>query len=156
MNIQRRSKKFFYITTAITIIALASVLTVSAAVLLGTITGGDVTVAGVATGTITYSTTEDGTSGTETLQVVSGPWYTKLAVNAGYSGPVTITWQLQSFATGSWQPVGSPTVTTMSLSGSAVDVYATATGTTSTGNRNWGATATNQATYRVIVTINSA
>ena len=52
MNIQRRSKKFFYITTAITIIALASVLTVSAAVLLGTITGGDVTVHGVADGTI--------------------------------------------------------------------------------------------------------
>ena len=63
MNIQRRSKKFFYITTAITIIALASVLTVSAAVLLGTITGGDVTVAGVATGTITYSANEDGKVG---------------------------------------------------------------------------------------------
>jgi len=63
MNIQRRSKKFFFITTAITAIALASVLTVSAAVLLGTITGGDVTVAGLASGTITYGITADGRAG---------------------------------------------------------------------------------------------
>ena len=103
----------------------------------------------------TYSANEDGSGGSLTLEP-SGSWYTKLSVEAGYSGPVTITWQLQSYATGSWQPVGSPTVTTMSLSGSAVDVYATATGITSTGNRNWSLTATSQATYRVIATINSA
>ena len=155
MNIQRRSKKFFFITTAITAVALASVLTVSAAVLLGTINGGDVTVAGVATGTITYGITADGSGGWTSTLDPDGSWYTKLSVAAGYSGPVTITWQLQSYATGSWEPVGSTTVTTMSLSGSAVDVYATATGVI-TGNRDWSATATSQATYRVVVTINSA
>ena len=157
MNTQKRSKKFLFITSAITAIALASVLTVSAAVLLGTINGGDVTVGGVADGTIYYSATADGSGGgwSETLLVPSGSWFTKLTVDAGYSGPVTITWQLQSDATGSPQNVGSPTVTTMSLSGLGDDVYATATGAV-TGNRDWSAIATSQATYRVIVTINSA
>ena len=156
MNIQKRSKKFLFITTAITAIALASVLTVSAAVLLGTINGGDVTVAGVADGTITYGTTADGSGGwTETLQVVSGAWYTKLTVDAGYSGPVTITWQLQSYATGDWANVGSATDTTFTLDGLGDVVYATADGTIS-GNRDWSATATSQATYRVIATITSA
>jgi hypothetical protein len=157
MNIQRRSKKFLLISTTITIIALASVLTVSAAVLLGTISGGGVTVAGVATGTITYSNTADGIPDgwNSTLQVSSGAWYTKLSVDAGYHGPVTITWQLQSFATGSWANVGSSTVTTFSLSGSGDIVYATASGDNS-GNRDWSQDATSQATYRVIATINSA
>jgi len=155
MNIEKRSKKFFIVATIITAIALSSVLTVYAAVVLGTINGLDVTVAGVASGTITYGTTADGSGGWSDTLAPSGAWYTKLSIDAGYSGPVTITWQLQSYATGSWQNVGSSTVTTMSLSGSAQVVYATANGDIS-GNRNWGLTATSQATYRVIATIASA
>ena len=156
MKIQRRSKKFLIVSTAITIIALASVLTVSAAVLLGTINGGNVTVAGVASGQITYGTTADGSGGwSDTLEISTGSWYTKLSVDAGYSGPVTITWQLQSYATGTWTNAGSTTTTTCTLSGSGDILYATTDGTI-TGNRDWSQTATSQATYRVIATISSA
>ena len=156
MNIQRRSKKFLFITTAITAIALASVLTVSAAVFLGTVNGGDVTVGGVADGTIYYSATEDGSGGgwSDTLEP-TGSWYTQLVVDAGYGGPVTVTWQLQSLASGSWANVGIATETTYTLSGTGDEIYATATGISS-GNRDWHIDATSATTYRVIATINSA
>lgn len=160
MKIQRRSKKFLFVSTAITIIALASVLTVSAAVLLGTINGGSVTVHGDATGTITYSTTFDGNGDTDwdttLVAVTGGSWFTKLEVDAGYSGPVTITWQLESYATGSWVSEGTPIVTSFTLDGDGNDVYATANGAV-TNNHDWSTTATSgQATYRVVVTISSA
>ena len=47
MNRTKRSKKLLLIATTLMIIALASVLTVYATVLLGTFTGGTVTVGGV-------------------------------------------------------------------------------------------------------------
>ena len=155
MNIKRRSKKFLFITTAITAIALASVLTVSAAVILGTFTGGDVTVTGVTSGTIAYGTTLDGSGGwTPTLTVSSGSWYTQLHVDTGYVGPVTITWQLESYSSGTWTEVGDPTVTDFDLSGSTVNIYATDDGAIS-NNRDWSIDANSPATYRVTVQIES-
>ena len=156
MKYERKSRKLFFVATAVTILALASVLTVFAAVLLGTFTGGSVTVVGVTSGTITYSLDNaEAGAWTATLEPV-GSWYTKLALTGGYSGNVTITWQLQSSATGPWANEGSTTVTTgITLSGSAQDFYATANGGI-TGNRDWSSTATGGGTYRVIATINSA
>ena len=158
MNNRKKSKKLLFVATALTILSLASVLTVYAAVLLGTINGGAVTVGGVASGTITYNTVDDGTgTWTTNLDQPSGAWYSKLSVTGGYTGPVTITWQLQSFATGSWANVGGAFVTTsgISLSGGAQDFYAKADGTL-LGSRNWALDATAGGTYRVIATINSA
>jgi hypothetical protein len=142
------------ITTALTIAALASVLVVYA-VTLGTYTGGAVTVGGVASGAVTYSSSADGSGGWSSTLQPSGAWYAKLAVGSGYTGPVTITWQLQSDATGTYQNVGSPTVTTITLSGSAQDIYATANGGI-TGNRDWSSDATSGGTYHIIATVVSA
>jgi hypothetical protein len=151
----KRSRKLLLISTAVTILSLASVLTVYAAVFLGTYYGDAVTVHGVASGTIKYNIIDDG-SGTWTTNLEpSGAWYTQLDLTGGYTGPVTITWQLQSYATSSWVNVPSATVTTsIILNGGAQDVYAKADGTLS-GSRNWALDATTGGTYRVIATINS-
>jgi hypothetical protein len=155
MNYAKKSRKLFFVATALTIIALASVLT-AAAVFLATIEGGIVTVVGVTTGTINYTTTADGSgSWTTTLEPAGASWYTKLAINGGYTGPVTITWQLQSFATGSWANVGSPVTTTITLTGAAQTVYATANGGISS-NHDWRTEASSAGQYKLIATINSA
>ena len=156
MNKTKRSKKLLFISTALTILALSSVLTVYAAVFLGTINGDAVTVHGVASGIIKYNTVDDGTGTWQTNLEPSGAWYTQLALDGGYSGPVSIIWQLQSYATGTWVNVGGATVTTtITLTGEAQLVYAKADGTL-LGSRNWALDATSGGTYRVIATINSA
>ena len=70
MNNKKKSRKLLLITTALTIVALASVLFVYASVTLFTATGGNVTVSGVTTGTIDYSTTNTvgGTLGVQFFQ----------------------------------------------------------------------------------------
>lgn len=158
MNNNKKSKKLLFVATALTILSLASVLTVYAAVLLGTINGGAVTVGGVTSGTITYNTADDGTGTWNPNLEPSGAWYTRLIVTGGYVGPVTITWQLQSYATGSWANVGGATVTTnvITLDGGSQTFYAIADGVTLLGSRNWSLDATTGGTYRVIATINSA
>ncbi len=157
MNNGKKSRKLLFVSTAITILALTSVLTVYAAVLLGTINGGAVTVGGVTSGTITYNTADDGSGSWTTTLSPAGSWYTKLALTGGYTGPVTIVWQLQSYATGSWADVPSATVTTsgITLNGGAQSVYAKADGTL-LGSRDWSLDATSGGTYRVTATINSA
>jgi hypothetical protein len=160
MNHSKKSKKLLIVATTLMVIALASVLTVYAAVVIGTINGGAVTVGGVTTGTITYSTTgADGTGPwTPTLDSGTGSWHTKLALDGGYVGPVTISWQLQSYATGSWEPVGTPAVSTsITLTGSAGQiVYATTTGViTASNNHDWHLEATAGGTYRVVAQISS-
>ena len=156
MNNTKKSKKLLFVATTLMIIGLASVITVYAAVFLGTINGDAVTVHGVATGTITYNPAVDGSGSWTTNLEPSGSWYTKLSLNAGYAGPVTIAWQLQSYATGSWANVGGATVSTsITLTGSAQEVYATANGLIAS-NHDWSAQASSGRTYRVIATINSA
>ena len=119
MSIKKRSRKLLLITTALTIASLGSVLFVYAAVTLGTFTGGNVTVTGVTTGTIEYNTAKTVDGWTTTLQPGSS-WYAELLIGSSstYHGPVTVTWQLQSYATGVWANDGSPLVTTgVSLAG---------------------------------------
>ena len=141
----------------LTIVSIASVVAVYA-VLIGTFEGGDVTIGGGATGTVTYSTDQSTWTTTLSPASVDTPWYSKLSINGGqYSGTaVTITWQLQR-KTGdtTWSNVGTPVTTSMTLAAGAQDVYATTNGQ-STGNHDWGLDVTEQGTYNVIASVNSA
>jgi hypothetical protein len=151
----KKSRKVLVVTTALTIVALASVL-VAYAVTIGTYTGGNVTVGGVTSGTITYNNNLDGSGTWSTTLSPGSSWYTKLSVTGGFTGPVTVTWQLQSFATGSWVDVSGATVTTsISLTGTAQDIYATTNGLIS-GNHDWSGQASSGGTYHVIATVASA
>jgi len=160
MNIRKKSRKLLLISTSLTIIALALVLSVYSAFLLGTFQGGEVTIGGVASGTITYSTTNDtAATWTSTLQpgAIGNPWYARLEVGTSntYSGPVTITWQLLiETAPGVWSSQGSPVTTTMNLAAGAQDVYASPNGGIS-ANTNWGSVTTNAGTYAINATVDS-
>src|SRR5208283_1088942 len=116
MNNQKKSRKVLFIATVLTIIALASVLFVYAAVTLFTVTGGNVTVLGVTTGTIEYAASNTSPTWTTTL-TSNSTWYAELVIGSGstYKGPVTVTWQLNSYATGAWEPVEGATITTSVL-----------------------------------------
>ena len=141
----------------LTVLTISSVVVVYA-VLIGTFTGGEVTIGGGATGTVTYST--DQSTWTPTLSPASAEtsWYSKLNVNGGqYSGTaVTISWQLQR-KTGdtTWSDVGDAIPTNMMLAAGSQDVYATPTGV-STNNHDWGLDVTEEGTYRIVATVNSA
>ena len=155
MNYGNRSRKSLIMLTMLTILSVASVAVVYAA-LIGTFTGGNVTIGGVATGAVTYST--DNSTWTTSLSAPSADtaWYTKLTLNSGnYSGrAITISWQLQQ-KTGesTWTPVDTPTTTAMTLVAGSQDVYATLTGVW-TGNRDWGAVSA-EGVFRVVATVNS-
>jgi hypothetical protein len=145
--------------TSLTVLAIASVLVVYA-VTIGSFTGGEVTVGGMASSTVTYSSDNINGPWETTLAPgsVSDLWYSRLEISAGdYSGPVTITWQLQKkTGTSTWEDVTSAsTTTTMTLAGTAEDVYASSDGA-STGNQDWGTYVTAAGTYRVIVSVESA
>jgi len=142
--------------TLLTAVSIALVVVAYAAVSIGTFTGGSVTVLGTATGTVTYSTTNDA-DGTwiTALEPGAGAWYSRLEIGAGtYTGPVTVTWQLQK-NTGSWVDVaGATQSTSITLTGLAQNVYASTNGANAT-NRNWATDTTGAGTYRVLATVAS-
>lgn len=154
MNNTKRSQKLLFITTALTILAL-SIVIVTASVLLGTINGGIVTVGGVTSGTIAYSNDNSpGGTWSASLQP-NGSWFAKLSVST-YHGPVIITWQLQSYATGSWVDVtGKTASTSVTLTGTAQDVYASNNGD-NTGNHDWSEDTSTGGSFRVTATVASA
>jgi hypothetical protein len=156
MTYPKKSRKLLLISTALMIITLASVLTVYASVVLGTFPGSAFTVNNVTTGTVTYST--DGSTGwtaTPTDFNVGGTLYARFELTStSYSGPATITWQLQE-NNGGWTNVGSAQTTTVTLTGSAQTIYASASGST-TGNHNWGGDISTGGSYRVTATISTA
>jgi hypothetical protein len=156
MNKGKKSRKLLLIATALTIVALISVMYAYAA-LIGTFTGGEVTVGGVASGTINYSEDQSTWSPTLTVTSLSTPWYANLVIgsNNKYSGPVSISWQLENeTAPSTWSPVGSPVQTSVTLSKGAQTVYASADGTT-TANTNWESLITTAGTYEVVATVDS-
>ena len=157
MNKGKRSRKLLLITTALTIAALASVLVVYAAVQLFQVTGGNVTVVGGTSGTIEYATTHTGSPSWGTTLSPTGSWYAELVLgsSSAYHGAVTVSWQLQTDASGSWADVGSPVVTTgVSLTGGAQTIYAATDGTL-TNAYDWSAIATG-GTYQIIATVDSS
>ncbi len=160
MNNKKKSRKLLLITTALTIVALASVLFVYASVTLFTATGGNVTVSGVTTGTIDYSTTNTvgGDPWSTILSTTSGgSWYAELLISSGntYKGPVTVTWQLQSEASGTFTNDGSAVTTDYTLATGAQTIYASPTGIL-TGNLDWHTVDSAATTYQIVVTVASA
>ena len=156
MNKEKKSRKLLLTATALTIAALASVLVVYASVTLFSVTGGNVTVTGVTTGTIEYSSSTSG-PWTSTLSVSSGSWYVELVIGSGstFKGAATVTWQLQSDATGTMTNDGSAVTTSVTLTGGSQTIYASPTGILS-GNQDWSTIDSTPTTYQVIATVASA
>jgi hypothetical protein len=157
MNHGKKSRKLLVITTALTIVALASVLVAYAAVSLGTFTGGNVTVVGVTSGTIEYNTAI-ATSGWTPLLQPGGSWYAEIVISGSstYHGLVTIVWQLQTDATGTWANDGSSVTTTgVSLAGGAQTIYASIDGLLS-DVKDWSTVDSTPGTYQIIATVASA
>ena len=122
-----------------------------------TSTGGNVTVIGVTSGTIYYANTNTGSPTWTTTLTPTGSWYAELVIASGsaYKGPVTITWQLQTDASGSWANVGSPVVTSgVSLTGGSQTIYAATDGTLA-GAYDWSQIATG-GTYQLTAVVASA
>jgi hypothetical protein len=151
----RKSRKLLFVATALTIISLASLLTVYAAVL-GTFNGNAFTVNNVTSGTVTYSADGSTSWGASPAPFnVGDHLYARFELTAtSYSGPATITWQLQKDNSG-WANVGSPVTTTVSLTGSAQTIYASANGLTA-NNHDWGDDISTGGSYRVTATIATA
>ena len=135
MNHGKKSRKLLFVATTLMIIALASVLTVYAAVILGTFNGAAVTVNDVASGTVKY-TTDGGSTWTATPSAfnVSNSLYTRFDLaSTSYPGSATVTWQLQKDNSGTWENQGSAVITTVTLTGSPQIIYASANGLRLTG-----------------------
>ena len=161
MNYGNKSQKMLLAATLVTVFSIVSVVGIYA-VLIGQFQGGEVTVGGVGASTVTYGL-DNIEAGTWTATLApsndSTSWYTRLEISAGsYSGPVTIDWHLErKTGTDTWTDVSGATVSTsMVLSGSAQNVYATSNGAYSSGNHDWGTDVVTAGTYRVIATVESA
>ena len=151
-----KSKKGLLTATLLAVVAIALTVVV-AAVTIGNFTGDVVTIGGMATSTINYST--DGTDWGTTLETtgISDPWYARLEIPDGsFNGPVQITWQLQQ-NTGSWTDVGTAQTTTRTLSGNTETVYVTSDGdiTVLADSYDWSTDVSAAGSYRVIVTVES-
>nr|NIQ07458.1 hypothetical protein [Candidatus Korarchaeota archaeon] len=99
---------------------------------------------------------EDNSTWATTLAgVVNGSeWYARFNVTStGYSGAATITWWLQKGGANMTPPVEQ--TTSFTFSGGLEAVYASIDGTQGT-NKNWGASATEAGTYRVMMTAATA
>ena len=160
MKFEKKSRKLLLIVTSITIVALAFTIAALASVLgvstpnLEKYTGGNVSVGGDTSGTITYNPNANGVGiWSQTLQP-SGSWYARLAIGNGYSGSITIKWKLQSeTAPSTWTTINGATLTTtITPSGSAQVVYATANGDIA-GNCDWSLYANGEGIYHVIAII---
>jgi hypothetical protein len=146
--------------TLLTVVAVALTVVV-AAVTIGIFEGGDVTIS-VEGGTSSVMYSLDNINGpwTATLEAANTTisWFTMLDVSADEMvGPVTITWELeQKTGPATWTPVsGATTTTTVSLTGSAQEVYASVDGSV-TGNHDWSGDVPAAGTYHVVATVESA
>ena len=146
--------------TLVTVLSIVAVVSVYA-VLIGTFTGGEVTV-GSAGGYIRYNV-NNVDSGTWNVTLISDnallAWYSRLEIpSGGYSGPVKITWQLQNKTDASnWANVtGASQITNKVLTGGAQNVYTSSDGTFATGNHDWGAHSEVAGAYRVMAYAESA
>jgi hypothetical protein len=143
--------------TLLTVLAI-SLTVVVAAVTIGTFTGDEVTVGGVAASSVSYSLNNSTYTTTLEPGSASTSWYTRLEIGAGgYNGPVTITWQLeQKTGPSYWEAVsGASTTTTVTLSGSAENIYASTDGESIT-NYDWSYDVAAPGTYRVVASVESA
>lgn len=162
MDLRKKSQRGFVAVTLLTVLSIATVLVIYAA-LLGTFPGGEVTVGGVGPAQVRYSFNNANDTGPWTPTLEPGnattPWYARFEItNGDYSGPVNMTWQLQKKnGTDTWSDIAGGAVTTLIvLSGTPTEyIYATGNGTWVAGNHDWGSDVTEAGTYRVYVTVNS-
>jgi len=158
---RRKSQKGFVAVTLITLLAIAAVLIVYAAII-GIRYGGEVTVGGV-TGTIRYNTATSGTwSNTLSVTPAGSSWYAVWNTTGGeYVGPVTISWQLwKKGSLSNWSDattVGPAQPTSIVLTSAPQNIYVTSDGSDYSANFNWGQTGygNTAASYRVVATISS-
>ena len=148
---------------AVTMVAVLSIVAVVSvyAVLIGSFTGGDVTVGGMDSSYIRYSSDNVEAGTWNTTQISSGTgvaWYSRLEIPGGYSGPVTIAWHLENKTGAStWTDVTDAIASTsIVLTGDVQNVFATSDGLWAAGNHNWGSDCAWAGTYRVMVAVNSA
>lgn len=161
MNETRKPQRTFLAVTAITVIAIATVFMVYAAVL-STYYGGNVTVVSTESA-IYYSKTNSSSlaSWTATLPNVGNGsnWYAYVNfTGAGYQGLVKITWTLENQTSG-WNPVsGAPTIVTtnVNLDGNPKTVFASQGSSGQTTNTNWGTYSLWAGTYHIKVVIEQA
>ncbi len=161
MNVKKSQKAFVGVTLT-TVVSIALVLVVYAAIL-GTRYGGEVTVGGVG-GTIYYSSAQSGPWSQTTLSVTpaGSQWYTVLTTpGSEYVGPVSISWQLWKKGTASdWSDattVGAAQTTSIVLTSASQTIYVEPSGVTQNSNFNWGQSGFGDvpASYRVVATISS-
>ena len=117
MSNEKRSKKILILATALMLVALGAVIAVYATSILGTFTGGNVTVVQIGA-QVNYSTDND-PLGTWTTTLTTDPgsnWYTELAITSGYTGSATVTFQLQELSGSNWQNTSNGAFTTGTVS----------------------------------------
>jgi len=154
MSSTQKPQRAFLAVTMITVLAVAAIFMVYAA-LLGTYPGGEVTVNEMG-GTMYYYSSDAGPSWTQTLSIGNGTtWEARLNVTNTPSQNVSVTWTLEWLNGSNWQTVSgpSPPTTNIQLTGAATAIYVTQWGTSS-GNYNWGPYTQTAGTYRVKAVVN--
>ncbi len=156
MSTSRKSQRTFMTVTAITVIAIATVFIVYAAII-GTYPGGDVSIQQMVA-TMYYQGDGSSTWAT-TLSIGNGTsWYARLNLTSAIpSQTVNVTWTLEWNDAGTWTnvPAATPPETQITLTGTPTAVYVTADGTES-GNYDWGQhTQTVNQVYRVKAVVES-
>ena len=157
MNERNKSQTAFVGVTLITLLGVAFVLVVYAA-LLGTMSNpGNVFLGseGSVARTVKYSS-DNAAPWTDSLSLggATADWYARVDLTAGYYyGPVTFTWQLQRDMSG-WTNVGTSNTTDITLDATTSIIYVS--GASATGNENWKNQVGGQSgTYRVYVTVDT-
>ncbi len=149
MSTSRKSQRTFVTVTVITVIAIATVFIVYAAVI-GTYPGGNVNIQQMV-GEINYWG-EGSTAWATSISIGNGTsWYARLNLTSNIpSQTVNVTWTLQWLNGSNWDTVSTTAPETqVTLTGVATQVYVT-TGGTEPGNYDWGTyTQTVDRTYRV-------
>jgi len=148
-----KTQREFVVVTLIALISIALIMVVYATIL-GTYTGGDITVVTLS-GAIYYSQNNSTGWATTLSNIANGSaWYTRFNVTTGgYSGATSITWWLQKGGANMTTPVEQ--TTSYTLSGGVEAFYASSDGTQGT-NYNWGQNATAADTYRVMMQVVTA
>jgi hypothetical protein len=149
VSAKQKSQKGFVAVTLITVLAIALVIVVYATIL-GTFTGGNVTVVAVQ-GTVYYSS--NNTNGWATGisdHPITAPWYARFNVTStnGYSGPVKVIWNLYNSTSAILHNLN----TTTSLTGSTQTIYASSDGSQGS-NYNWGLNTAVADTYHLVVIV---
>jgi hypothetical protein len=153
MSTTKKSQRTFISVTMITVVALATVFIVYAAIL-ATYMGSDVTVNTLG-GTVGYSITDiNGPYSAGTISINNGTfWYASLSITGAAAQIVKITWTLQCSNNTFWTRVVTPSY---SLAVGPNTIYATIGGDGPSGNYNWGQDTDVQSgtlTYQVKATV---